>query len=109
MESNQLKELIVEMKEVRKIVEDNHKGLFNHISHLEADTKVLQAEISWLKEMKDDFKVLREYIFTNRPQKEIGEDKKQDANIDWLSFFVRASVTAGISAMVAIITALLLK
>lgn len=108
MESNQLKELIVEMKEVRKIVEDNHKGLFNHISHLEADTKVLQAEISWLKEMKDDFKILREYIFENRPQKNT-EDSKQDANIEWISYLTRGIITAIISILVAIITATIIR
>ena len=103
----QLKELIEEIRNVKTIVEKNHQGIFNHISHLEKDMGIIQTEISWLKEMKEDFKILREYIFENRPQK--NEDKSQNVNIEWNNWFIRATITAGISIIVAIIVALILK
>lgn len=57
----------------------------NHLYHIERDIAIIQTDLAWLKK---------------NPQ-----DSSQNISIDWLSWFMRASI----SAMIAIITALILK
>jgi len=107
----QLKELIEEIRNVKTIVEKNHQGIFNHISHLEKDMGIIQTEISWLKEMKEDFKILREYIFENRPQKnmESKDDIKTQQDVDWLKRFFWIIATTSIGGLVAGLLNLIIK
>lgn len=63
--------------------------LHNHIEHFAFQLSGVQKDIEWIKK---------------------GDGlEKQNANIEWNSWFMRSLITAGISAMVAIITAVILR
>lgn len=97
---NELKQFLdIRLKAIEDKIDTNTKHLdnvnvklHNHIEHFAFQLSGVQKDIEWIKSGS----ISR-------------EDTKQDTNIDWLQWFIRALITAGISAMVAIITALLLK
>lgn len=68
--------------------------LHNHIEHFAFQLSGVQKDIEWIKKGSPNNQQI---------------DNQQNANIEWNNWFIRALITAGISAMVAIITAVILR
>lgn len=77
-------------------IKDINLNLNNHIVHIASNIASIKTDIEWLKGNH----------FINSKN---SEDGKQNTAIEWNTYFIRGFITAIISAMVAIITATILK